>query len=306
MKTTGFPDTDREILQRVFDEEFKADLEDMRARRKEKQRKAAQQLGLQRRRMLMEKTLQEEQDELAKNHQIGLMIEHIKDNATTTSLRIEVNSVSARSLAKAMWVNDTITCLDLSSIDLNDHAGCYLARILKHNRTLKKIELDNNKLGSKACQAFGESLMTNTSLQYLSLDSNQIATYQDMNGLKALADGIRINTTLTSLNLWRCGINVGGGGILASGIEDNDTLLFCDIGHNNIEMADVKRIVEKLDENLAAYEKAERQRRRDAVEDGKKKAQQESVLEVRGEIFVFEFFLNFHTVHAVTFTGIIS
>lgn len=280
MKTTGFPDTDREMLQRVFDEEFKNDLEDMRARRREKQRKAAQQLGLQRRRMLMEKTLQEEQDELAKNHQIGLMVEHIKDNMTTPALRIEVNSVSARSLAKAMWVNDSITCLDLSSLDLNDHAGCYLARILKHNHTLKKIELDNNKLGSKTCQAFGESLITNTSLKYLSLDSNQIVTYQDLNGVKALAEAIRSNNTLTSLNLWRCGINIAGGGILAGGIEDNDTLLFCDIGHNNIEMADVKRVVEKLDANLAAYEKAERQRRKDAVEEGKKQKHLEDIKEV--------------------------
>ena len=30
LKSTGFPDSDREILQRQFDTEFKADLEDMR------------------------------------------------------------------------------------------------------------------------------------------------------------------------------------------------------------------------------------------------------------------------------------
>ena len=30
IKSTGFPDTDREILQKAFDEEFKADLEDAR------------------------------------------------------------------------------------------------------------------------------------------------------------------------------------------------------------------------------------------------------------------------------------
>jgi hypothetical protein len=281
MKTTGFPDTDRDLLQKVFDEEFKNDLEDMRAKRREKQRKAAQQLGLQKRRMLMEKTLQEEQDELAKNHQVGLMIEHIKDNVVGDSLRIEVNSISARSLAKAMWINDTITCLDLSSNELNDHAGCYLARILKRNSTIRKIELDNNKLGPKSCFAFGESLLTNTSLRYLSLDSNQIMTYQDLSGLKSLADGIRANTSLTSLNLWRSGISPAGGGVLAGGIEDNDTLLFCDIGHNNIDIVDVKRIVEKLDINLAAYETAERQRRQDAVEEGKKQKQVEAVLEVR-------------------------
>jgi hypothetical protein len=277
------------LLQRVFNEEFQNELEDLRARRREKQRKAAQQLGLQRRRMMMEKTLQEEQDELAKSHQVSLMIDQVKDNLVRPSLRIEVNSVTARSLAKAMWVNDTITCLDLSSLDLNDHAGCYLARILKHNNTLKKIELDNNKLGSKACQAFGESLLVNTSLKYLSLDSNQIASYQDMNGLKALAEGLRTNNTLTSLNLWRCGINIGGGSILAGGIEDNDTILFCDIGHNNIEIGDVKRIVDKLDSNLAAYEREERRRRQDAVEEGDRQKKVEAVKEVTSDGFVLRY-----------------
>jgi len=230
LKTTGFPDTDREILQKVFDEEFKNDLEHMRAQRREKQRKAAHQLGLQKRRMLMEKTLQEEQDELAKNHQIGLMIELVKDNRISPSVRLEINSISARSLAKAMWVNENITCLDLSSNDLNDHAGSYLARILKNNASLRKIELDNNKLGSKSLLAFGESLGSNSSLTYLSLDSNPLMSFQDSTGMRALSDALRVNRVLTSLNLWRTGITAAGGTILASGIEQNDRLIFCDIG----------------------------------------------------------------------------
>ncbi|KAJ1436127.1 leucine rich repeat protein [Ochromonadaceae sp. CCMP2298] len=265
MKTTGFPDTDKEMLQRVFDEEFKNDLEDMRARRREKQLKAAQQMGLQKRRMLMERTLQEEQDELARSTQIGLMIQHIKENMVANSLRLEVNSVSARSLAKAMWVNDTITCLDLSFNKLDDHAGCYLARILKRNSTLRKIELDNNKLGARTCAAFGDSLVHNSSLSYLSLDSNEISTFQDQSGIKALADAIRVNRSLTSLNLWRTSITAAGGELLANGIEENSTLLFCDVGHNMMEMGDVKRVVERLDGNLEAYEQAERQRRQDSV-----------------------------------------
>lgn len=266
LKTTGFPDTDRDLLQRAFDEEFKADLEEMRARRREKQRKAAQQLGLQKRRMLMEKTLQDEQDELAKNHQVGMVIELIKENVVGTTLRVGVNSITARSLAKAMWINNTITCLDLSSNDLNDHAGTYLARILKRNSTLKKIELDNNRLGPKSCQAFGESLMTNTSVVYLSLDSNPIVTENDINGFKTLADSLRINRTLTSLNLWRTGITENAGKILASSIDENHTLLFCDIGHNGITVGDVKKITDKLHTNMANYEKNERGRRQQELE----------------------------------------
>lgn len=279
LKTTGFPDTDRDLLQRAYEEEFRNDLEEMKARKREKLRKQAQQLGLQKRRMMMEKTLQEEQDELAKNHQISMMIELVKENAIGKSLRINVNSISARSLAKAMWVNDTITCLDLSSNELNDHCGTYLARILKKNTTLRKLELDNNNLGPKTCQAFGEALFTNTSVTYLSLDSNPIVPDHDMSGFKTLTEALKVNRTLTSLNLWRAGIKENSGKLLAAALEENHTILFCDIGHNSIYVGDVKKIIDKLDENLAQYEKNERARRQQEEIDSIQRKREEDLHE---------------------------
>ena len=308
LKTTGFPDTDREILQRAFDEEFKQDLEDARARRREGRRRAARQAGLQRRRVLMERMLQEEQDELARDHQTGMMIELIKDNMVDASVRVDINSISARSLAKAMWSNNTITCLDLSSNGLNDHSGSYLARILKRNSTIIKMELDNNKLGPKTCQAFGESLRVNTSLIYLSLDSNPLtidsnpsrhahATSKDNSnsnnnapketihtgyaGFMYFADSLRYNKTLKSLNLWRTGIGAQCGATLANCLEDNDTLLFCDVGYCGMELIDVKRIADKKDQNLANYESKERNARMDAaaqLEKEKKRIEYEEVI----------------------------
>jgi hypothetical protein len=289
LKTTGFPDTDRDLLQRAYDEEFRNDLEEMKARKREKLRKQAQQIGLQKRRMWMEKTLQEEQDELAKNHQIGMMIELVKENAIGNSLRINVNSISARSLAKAMWVNDTITCLDLSTNGLNDHAGTYIARILRRNTTLKKLELDNNNLGPKSCQAFGEALQANNSLTYISLDSNPIVTETETNGFKTLTEALKVNKALTSINLWRTGIKESGGKLLAAALEENPNILFCDIGHNAIYIGDVKKITDKLDENLAAFEKRERARRQqDEIDSGKRK-QEEDLKEVKFRLCFFFF-----------------
>ena len=158
MKSTGFPDTDVDLLQKGFDEEFMRDLEEIRAKRRESKRRAAQQAGMQRRRLIMQQTLQSEQDELARNHQVAQILDIVKDDATDNSLRIDVNSIGARSLAKAMWVNSCITCLDLSSNQLDDHAGKYIARILNRNNVLKKMELDNNQFGPMTCKGFGESL----------------------------------------------------------------------------------------------------------------------------------------------------
>lgn len=269
---TGFEEIDREKLQNEFNAEFALKLEEERAKLKERRRRAAQQAGLQRRRMLMEQTLQEEQNALAEDHQVGMMIELIKDNAVNPSIRIDLNSITARSLAKVMWVNTTITCLELSSNNLNDHAGSYIARILTRNRTLKKIELDNNNLGPKSLIAFGESLKTNASLVYLSLDSNPIfsANNDDLIGVRSLSEALKANKTLTSLNLWRTGIKPQDGELLASSLDYNKTILFLDIGHNNVQMKEMQKIANKLDINLAAFESFERVRREEALTDAER------------------------------------
>lgn len=279
LKAKGFKDENLEILQKAFDDEFKRDYEEAKARRKELKRRTAQQAGLMRRRLLMEQMLQEEQDALASNHQVSMILDLVKENASHHSLRLDLNSVSARALAKAMWSNSTITCLDLSSNGLNDHSGMYIARILNHNNTLKKLELDNNLFGTKTCQALSESLTLNDSLSFLSLDSNPLCT-NDSSGFKSLIESIRYNKNITSLNLWRTGINSYLGKDLANIVEDNDALLFCDVGHNGIDIIDVQRIATRIDENLSVYEMSERLRRVQLQKDLEALKRQQSIQEV--------------------------
>jgi hypothetical protein len=283
LQTTGFQDSDREILQKAFDEDFKLDLEAARARRREAKRRSARQAGLQRRRMHMERLLQEEEDNLAKNNQTALLVSLVKADRLDSSLRVDVNSIGCRSLAKALWENTSITCLDLSSNDLNDHAGTYLARILKRNNTIAKLELDNNQLGPNTCQAFSEALKVNKSLVYLSLDSNPLTSGgTSYAGFIELVKSLRFNSTLKSLNLWRVGAGSQGGQAMAGSIRTNHTLLFCDISHNSIDMVDVKKIADQLDMNLGSYASDERTRRNDeAVEEKRQTKLQASQEDVK-------------------------
>jgi hypothetical protein len=123
----------------------------------------------------------------------------------SSTLRLDVNNISARSLAKSMWSNNVITALDLCSNGLDDHAGSYIARMLKRNSTLKKLELDYNELGPKTCVAFSETLIVNRTLRVLSLDSNPLTSGGgDFNGFRLFAGALLENRTLTSLNLHRC------------------------------------------------------------------------------------------------------
>jgi hypothetical protein len=283
IKSSGFQDSDRETLQKIFNEEFQANLEVEKARRKEAKRRAQLQAGLQKRRMLMETTLQEEQDSLATNHQLSIQLELIRENSVGHTLRLDVGSVISRVLAKAMWANDTVTSLDLSSNELNDHAGAYLARILKRNNVLKKIELEDNLFGTRTATAFGESLKINTSLTYLSLDSNPLVQYipptllheemetkiADVSGIKAFSEALKVNKTIVSINLWRTGLSAPAGKLLADAMQFNDKLLFFEVGGNLVDAKDTKRLATKLTENLENYEMSERNSRKQAAEDAK-------------------------------------
>jgi len=102
----------------------------------------------------MENLLQEEQEELANNPEMELAICNVKENQTGCSVRIAVNSVSARVLAKALWHNHVITVLDLSSLGLSDHAGSYIARMLNRNSNLAKLDLADNQLGPRTCHVW--------------------------------------------------------------------------------------------------------------------------------------------------------
>ena len=151
-----------------------------------------------------------------------------------------------------MWNNESLTSLDLSRNHLTDFAGSCVARMLRRNAALKKLELDENELGPRTVTAFGDSLSVNKTLVLLSLESNpHIGSVTS--GIAALSRMLGSNTTLNSLSLWRCGLTPDCGAELAQGLLANDTLVFLDLngGNNNILMGDKRRIVDKLEANLA-------------------------------------------------------
>ena len=254
LKSTGFANTDCELLQKAFDAEFLADVEDAKARRREAKKRAQLQASLQKRRALMERTLFEEEMELTKNFLLAKIFESIKLSQTNSLLKVDVNSISCRSLAKSLRDNNTITYLDISNNNLDDHAGAYIGRILKYNNTIKHLELDNNNFASDTIVAIGETLKINNTLVHISLDSNPLFAEDNISAMTVFADGVRTSTSLTTLNLWRTQIGSSCGKILCSSIKESPTILFCDVGHNPMDVSDVKDINDVLDSNIRKYE----------------------------------------------------
>lgn len=203
----GFRADDEKTLQIEFNREHEEYVERLRRERMENREKVKKQAAMQRRRLLLEKQLREEQEETAKDHrlefwltlvrarsnirphaplsflmphgpcpQLATCLRHthahlaaychpslqIRQNATAPSARLEVSSVTARCVAKALWDNTSLTALDVSGCHLDDTSGTYLARMLKHNSSLVKLEMGSNKFGPRTCAALAQSLSVRT------------------------------------------------------------------------------------------------------------------------------------------------
>lgn len=75
-----------------------------------------------------------------------------------------------------------------------------------------------------------------------------------------LADALKTNDTLVTLNLNNCNITRNAGKALKAALQENKKLINQDIEKNpNIEIEDVREIQRCLDENYVAY-RAERKR----------------------------------------------
>ncbi|CAM9096483.1 unnamed protein product [Ectocarpus fasciculatus] len=261
-RVSGFRDQDVVTLQKILDAEFELEKESIIKHQREKREQAAKQAGLQRKRMMLERQLREEISEIGKDQRIEFWLNLVKQNATPPTARIDVNSVTARALAKSMWTNTSLTSLDLSCNGIDDAAGTYVARLLKRNTALVNVALGSNQLGVFACRAFGESLCSNSTLKCLSLESNSLTNDgANMSGIQALTDMFSNNSTLTSVNLWRCALGAEAGVALSRGMESNHTITFLEVGLNGLAMADQHKVKTALDNNFKRFEEAQAVRR---------------------------------------------
>ena len=101
IRAKGFQADDAKTLQAVYDSEHEDYVVRARKEAAEKRARAAKQAGLQRKRMLLEKQLREEQEECAKDSQLETWLIMVRQDSTTSSARISVNSITCRALAKA-------------------------------------------------------------------------------------------------------------------------------------------------------------------------------------------------------------
>mmetsp|Transcript_33763 Transcript_33763/g.99465 ORF Transcript_33763/g.99465 Transcript_33763/m.99465 type:complete len:418 (-) Transcript_33763:1230-2483(-) len=251
LQPRGFFNEDAALLQKQFDQE----LEQVREEKRQQRVANRERLERERQQQIVEKEIQLEREELEKDEQLSTLLASAKQGRSSSHTRIELNRITARSLAFALCSPEcSLLYLDVSNQSLCDLAGAYVCRSLAKNTSIKKIELSNNRLGPLSFQELGRGLMNNKAVEFVSLDCNPLAgdgtDDDDNNAVQSLADMIGRNKTLRHLGLWQCFIGAKGGKLIATALKSsNDNLTTLKCGYNNWDDASVRKIDAKLASN---------------------------------------------------------
>uniref|UniRef100_A0A7S1IIR6 PB1 domain-containing protein n=1 Tax=Eutreptiella gymnastica TaxID=73025 RepID=A0A7S1IIR6_9EUGL len=135
-----------------------------------------------------------------------IMLDGLRSNSTLRSLDLAENRIgddTLRKLAEVVrrdedWATCKLNTLGLSNNEFSCAAACSLVAALDGPKVLlKTLNLSHNCLDDSVAKVVGNVLETNTSLTNLILNVSDIAK----DGLLAIMEGLKSNTTLTALDL---------------------------------------------------------------------------------------------------------
>lgn len=85
---------------------------------------------------------------------------------------------------------------------ISDDNAILIAKSLHTNKGLEHVELNGNNLEAAATESFGKMLMKNRTLKVLNMEMNNLTNSgKDYKGIRQLAEAIKRNRVLISLNL---------------------------------------------------------------------------------------------------------
>ncbi len=162
-----------------------------------------------------------------------ILAEALKKNKHLVSLIFYLNNmtnIGITALAKALEINITLKEIYLGGSSWGDVGAKALADMLRINKTLTFLDIENTLIGIEGIRAVTNALNINKTLTGLRLDG--YSRVDDL-GAQALADTLKVNTTLTSLHIpWN---NIGNAGVraLADALRINTTLRLLYLDHQD-------------------------------------------------------------------------
>ncbi len=246
LQPRGFFEDDAKLLQERLDREHEEYLESKLREKQEARELEASQAMVRRRKARQEVELSEERQEIEANKRIDEWFRLVKNGFSPFLCRVDVNNISARTLARLLWSDSRIVSMDVSTMNLSDYAGAYIGRALKNNKSIKKLEMNENHLGSKTCTTLADALCCNNTIRFLSMESNPLTAKNGTDSIEALVKIIRDNNSLQHLGLWRCNIGIEGGREISEAMLSNENLTCFELGYNYWDFTDIQKIQDVL------------------------------------------------------------
>ena len=184
---------------------------------------------------------------------IKLFLEALQVNSTLTCLLFMVpvmRDQSIVSLANMLQVNKTLTTIGIDiKFFFSAHTLQQLADSLMDNKTLNDLLLSGNAWGNDTVRILAGYLKRSVSLSSFHLNVSDIGDA----GATALAEVLRTNTTLNSLDLCR-NPGIGNPGVmsLCEALKVNTTLSSLNLSGTGISDAGVLSLVEVLKTNTSS------------------------------------------------------
>ena len=161
---------------------------------------------------------------------------------------------------------------------------CASLRFASLRFALLITDLEANNFGPMTCATLSDSLLKNDVVKHVNLESNSLVKGEsghDVSGIQAMANMFAHNKTLVYLNLWRCNVQSEGGQILVNGLENNNTIIFFELGNNGLGQNQQKKLGKLLERNQNNYEQKQDEyieaQRIQAEKDAVIKAEQDAI-----------------------------
>ena len=137
---------------------------------------------------------------------------------------------------------------------MTEDDGCELAKSLRYNKSIERVTLDGNWIGPKFLQEMAQTLKVNKSIKYLDLEGNCLTKGNKENGIKDLFDALKVNDTLTTLNLNSTSLTDTSAAYIDKALNENHSLIYLDLEMNpGIELRSIRNIQKKVERNQQKY-----------------------------------------------------
>jgi Ran GTPase-activating protein (RanGAP) involved in mRNA processing and transport len=163
----------------------------------------------------------------------------------------------ANVISKIIRNNPKITNINLSGNKINEKGAKIIANALVNNKNIIFIDLSDTIISNVGLDEFSNALINNTTVESINLHnlhgrSGAWPFPNDLslgNGMKKIAEMLKINKTLKIINLSNNEITNDNVIILADALKENETLTHLNIGINKIGAKGVIEIADAIRKN---------------------------------------------------------